>query len=575
MVKLTKPKWYRNYLWLILPIIHFALSFWYERKIFKYDATSWDIFWSVSLDDSISNRTQSVLLYAYGKVVAGILIFLIWFTLYKVVVNVVKRKFPKHILGMFAFILVVLGAYYLLFWPSSFNWPDSYTIYGFALRFIPWYWHHFLTSAWYVGCLMVFPHPIILSVIQFVGFAAVILYLYYRIEKSFSPKIWAKMLILLIYVAPETFMLVTQVYRNCIYAIILMFYLTFLVLEDVDRAESTIWKMILICGLSALLSVWRTEGILVGIVGIILSITKIYKITTLKKILVLLGFGITFVVLNAPQKIGNAKYYGKDYIIVSTIEPVKNILNDENVNISYEGADEDLKSIEAYAPVQIICYDGINGVRGFFYGPGHTDFNQSLAGKDIQDAYLKGFARLALHNMRPYILSQMNFMFDALEIDFNFKMGEYNDFNTESDLEYKIYKIGENDYLYAQGVQELLENEIYLKLGGYVGAITIKFRDFIKKTHITAILRVLILLFDFAIFVIELIKLIRKKKGNVTYMLFALMFLIQFGIVTMTIPSWYSLYYYAIFYPCFVLIIIYAFSQVQKLCKNDDAAEEE
>lgn len=557
-----QKKSYVQYAWLILPILHFGLSFWYERKILIFEEGAWDIFWSVSMDDTIGNRTQSFLLYAFGKLIAGVLIFLLWYVLYTVVKAVIKKKFPMHILGMFAFILIVLGAYYFMLWPSSFKWQDSFTLYGLALRLIPWYWHHFLTSAWFVGCLMVFPHPIILSAIPYVGFAAVMLYLYHRIEKSFKPPIWSRPLIFLVYAAPETFLLVTQVYRNCIYAIILCFYITFLVMEDVDKAEFSTPKMVMIAGLSALLSVWRTEGILVGIVGIVLCVFKIYRLKKAKKLLTLVLYGIVLVVLIIPQKIGDTKYYGKDYLIVSTIEPVKNILNSPNANISYKGAEEDLQAIAAYTPLEFIRQDGIDGVRGYFYGLGHEDFDQSLVGDEVQSRYLKGFLRLALHNPGTYIKSQMNFMFDALGIGFNFEMGSYDGEYIENDYSYTLNSVGELDYVSAKGIQKIIRSEKYMKYSSEVAIIRINYSDFINKAYITAVIRVLMLIFDLVILVAEFIKLVRKKKANITYMMFAFLFFVQFGIVTMTIPAAYSLYFYSIFYPLLVMEVIYIYNKV-------------
>lgn len=80
----------KNRIWLVFPILHWGMSFFYERLILKWDANSWDIFWSESLNDRFSNSFQSIVLYTCGKIVAGVLIFLLWYGLRNIVTKFIK-----------------------------------------------------------------------------------------------------------------------------------------------------------------------------------------------------------------------------------------------------------------------------------------------------------------------------------------------------------------------------------------------------------------------------------------------------------------------------------------------------
>ncbi len=550
-----------RYIWLICAFVHWLLSFWYDRYVFEYGDSSWDNFWSVSKDDRFPNLMQSTVLYIFGKVFALLLLCFLYYLLKTFFTSLKKKIFPVYVSVALGIFFAVFIFYYCSYWPYSFSWQDSYSLYEFSVRLVPWYWHHFLTSAWYVGCLMVFPHPFALFFIQLIGVIAVMLYFFYRIGKSFKTPYWARFLILLICIVPATFHLVTQVYRNCIYAIIFMFYVIFILCEEADKAELSTGKMFLICGLSAFLSVWRTEGVLVGLVGLSLMLFKIYKIEVSKKVLCILLYAGSFILLSLPQKMGDIKYYGKDYYIVSTLEPAMNILNDENVNLSYKGAEDDLEAIEAYAPIECIRYGGIQEVRGYFYEKGHEDFNQSFADYKVQSEYLKAFARLAIHNPGPYISSQMNFMLGAIGVDWRFQVGEFIGEHVETKIEYPFYIKGAERLLSARGVYRLTHSKISMAVFKSVESMTAKYKNFMQNAGISPAICILIILFDLFILMRELMRFIKNRSGErITYLLFSILFIIQLGLITMTVPSSYSLYFYSVFYPCAVFEFIFVYS---------------
>ena len=551
--------WIKNNIWAVFALVHFALSFLYERFIITFDSSSWELYWSAARIEKYGNTFQSAVLYCYGKLTAAVLICLIWY----VVWLALKGKIAGHILVMFGIITIVTGMYFYFFIPSSFSWKDSYTLYGYAVRLIPWYWHHFLTSAWYLGCVMVFPHPLMISAVQFAGFTAMLMYLYYRLEKSFKLSRLKNMLIFLIYLAPETFSLIAVGYRNCIYAIILMFYVTFLIMEKNDRAEGSRNKLIIVCFLSALLSVWRTEGALIGITGILLSLFSIYELRKRQKLIWLVVFAAFFIMLSAPQKIGDRQYYGKDYFISSTIEPVKNILNDKNANLNYEGAEADLESIIALAPVEYIRYDGRNSVSAYFYQQGNIDFNQTLKSEQIQGEYLRAVFRLAVHNLPVYIKTQLNMALGSLNIPYGFEMDRYEGEELNCYYEYTVDRIGEQDYMRL--TLPLVNNSFHNTVGEKLALVRIGYRNKNDDIGITAVLRLLILLADLVIFIRELVMVFRKKKDKDIVCLFmAFLFLVQFAIVVMTIPMVLDMYFFSVFYPCLVMECIYLYRLIGK-----------
>lgn len=549
----------KKYLWLLFPVAHFLASFLYEKTIFKYDESSWDLFWSTSLSERVGNVAQSHMLYVYGKAAGAVLIFLLWYLIHKIFRLITDKKVSKFILIIAIILFLAIGFYFFAFWPSSFYWDDSLTMYGFAIRLIPWYWHHYLTSAWCVGCLTVLPHPLAIPIIQYICFCFVMLYIFSRMLKSFKRPVLGTFIFALLILAPATFYLVTQFYRNCIYAIILMFYIAYLLLENVEQAEYTPLKMVILCGLSAILSVWRTEGLLIGIVGILLSCFKIYKIKKNDKILIIMTYIVMFMCLFIPQKIGDDKYYGKDYLIVSTLEPVRSILNDSGVNLNYKGAADDIAAIGEYAPVSYIRQGGIEAVRGYFYENGHIDFDQSCVGADVQKNYLKAFVRLAIHNPMPYIKCQLNLTMKAIGIDYRFDMGEYTGEPIETSYSYTFYNVGREDLLSAHLVSKYVNNNWhkYQELVGRIVIATFAYREAVERYPIFAILKVFVILLDIVIFVGGVVCALVKRKPNIISLVLSGLFIAQFSIITMTIPTGYSPYFYAVFYPNAVFMAIW------------------
>lgn len=548
-----------RYAWILFATIHFIASFFYERKILKFSDTSWDFFWSIALDDRVSNRQQSMILYFFSKIVAAVLISLMWYLIFKAV----NRKIPIHILAMFGFIVVALGIYYCAFWPGIVNWKDSLLVYSFSVRLIATYWHHYLTSALYAGCLMVLPHSIAVYLWQFISFALVMVYIYYRLEKCFTLPVWLKLLVFLVYVSPDTFNLVSWLYRNCSYTITLLFYVAFLMFENYENAQVNKKKLIFIVLMSALLSVWRTEGILVGLCGCLLCLFKIYKKVE-KKYIWIIAYVAVMVVLSIPQKIGEQKYYGKDYLITSTTETLMNTLNSKSANLNYNGAGEDIEAISEYVPVEYIKCNGMNGVRAYNNAYVGADFNQSAASKEVQDAYLKAFVRIVLHNPDIYIKTQVNMMLDSLEIPVSFQMDGYEGSMVKEEFDYSISDTGVADIYSSRMVYTVVNNKAFQTLSGAAGTFNVAFNKLVKSLRIPYIIRILIIIGDVIIAVRGYIKLFTKKKCNVVCMCLATLFLIQFFIITFTMPNVLSLYFYSVLYPMLLLEALCVFEKVSR-----------
>lgn len=179
---------------------------------------------------------------------------------------------------------------------------------------------------------------------------------------------------------------------------------------------------------------------------------------------------------------------------------------------------------------------------------------------------MKAFARLAIHNPEPYIKSQMNFMFGAIGVDWRFHVGEFVGEHVETEGAYTLWELGEERLFSEWGVDRLTHNKVYVAVLNIVALVTIKYRTFMQNAGISPAICILIILFDLFILMMELIRLIKNRSGErITYLLFSLLFFIQFGLITMTVPSSYSLYFYSVFYPCAVFEFIFVYGAKKRI----------
>ncbi len=135
-------------------IIHFLLTFWFERILFHFDGDR-DLFVSAARTETISDTAEYVLVYGLSKLCAALIIWLLW----KLLFAMIYRRISRETMIVFAGIYVLGGIIGLILFPDTIGIEiDNYTNYGYAVRFLPTYWHSVFTGALYGGCLMVIPH---------------------------------------------------------------------------------------------------------------------------------------------------------------------------------------------------------------------------------------------------------------------------------------------------------------------------------------------------------------------------------------------------------------------------------
>ncbi len=502
---------------LIGSVIIWFFTFFTDTKIFTKDALNMNC---LPIDrDAVT----------FMHIASKILVFLvIWGMLEFFYYGFRHKKLLIAFLGFFLFYIILLLCSYPGYYMS-----DDTVIFGYATRYYPVYWHNYLTSLFYMTGMSLFPAstgPVILNDMYL---ALVFAYIFYKTDKLFTHKL--KFVILLCGLMPFVMLSALMCFRPVLYSPFFLFFFSFLYFEKKEKKELTPGKFILLALLAALLCFWRSEGIVL-IVFCLFLIPLCYGLHIKRMALFFLAFAIFFATLKIPQSKGEEKYYGSDYLIISTIRPLSLIIHREQ---TYPEAKEDLDNIDAVISLDYISYETLSCSA---YNRYNSDFNKGRfteTGADpaAQSAYLKSACRLIWHNLDLYFAERLQ-LFLVTNGIYNYDDSLVLGLEPVNTSEFHLYQ-SDKDYGY-----ELVKGNQRLPITG-----TDALPMFLFKYGGEAYLPVLILLV-LTIF----ISLIRKNR----FIFFSLASLFARElIIFLTAPASFIQYSYPTMFVTIFLILIY------------------
>lgn len=343
------------------------------------------------INEVVSRRLENIMAYVFSEFFAILFVYLFWKLFFYVI-----RHFRKSYI-VFLVLFVVGSVLLLLSWPAVFAQSgDNFITYSSAVRLTPDYWHSAYSSFIYAGCLLFFPGDFMITIVQWAFFVFMLAYFYYRIE-NVAPKL--KYLVFVIFLLPDTLLIITDSYRICQYAILVLIYVAHTMLDVIEKRHRDFREYVVIAALGAFLAIWRNEGIIFSTAFFLIHVICTGNKSLWNKFQRVLLFAVLFGIILIPQKIGEAKYYGKDYQIINSLYPLQAFLNDSETHFDYDTVEDDISAIEAMLPISIIKEYGLDGYRRYNYNvKGNTDFNQSLSRKKESAAYVSAYVNILLHN---------------------------------------------------------------------------------------------------------------------------------------------------------------------------------
>ena len=365
----------------VAALLVWAVTFWTDTKLFSADG--------LNMNCLPVDTAMVPLMHFLTKALSLLCLFLF----FEFLVYAWKR--PKLLVPFLA-LMCIYTVGLLITYPGYYM-NDDPIIFSYATRYYPVYWHNYLTSLFYMVAMSLFPMSAAPVLLSDVIYALVFSYLYYRADRFYQSK-WC-LLLLLGGVLPFTLLGALMCFRPAIYSGFFLFYFVYLYFEWKEKAQLTPVKLLLLSLLTGVLALWRSESLVLLPLGFFLigaaygSFRKAAVFTVLAIIL--------FLIVKIPQSVGEEKYYGSDYLIISTTRPLSVILHRDQ---TYPGSEEDIANISAVTDFGYLHNDVLSCSAYNRYNTDHNEgrYTQTGATRQQQSAYLKSALRLIMHNLDLY-----------------------------------------------------------------------------------------------------------------------------------------------------------------------------
>lgn len=360
----------KNYqIGLVLAAIHSILSYFYSASFFYFNA-----------DDILTKRNKLLI-----EVLFFVVMTLVYWGLVWVVRNRKKyRTYIQFALIYFAILMVLL----VLVWPGVWRNDDMETA-MVARKYVLDGWQHTLTSVFYLLSFKLLPFYSGVVIVQGAIIAVISAYLYNRLLVQFKlNKRCFKVILFIPFILPPVLDNSLYPLRPILYSYACVL-LVFMMARCMLAKKIGVANLVCLAGLFALCASWRSEGIYLVVVALIYLIALFRKklITPFLLFVMLLGSigGVLLI-----RKFENAQLNQHDqarYSLSSTVEIAAPL-----VRKAYEeGKTEELEKIDKVLNVDMIMETGWSGESIFWEDDGVREFNASELSE-----YMKILAKLTL-----------------------------------------------------------------------------------------------------------------------------------------------------------------------------------
>ena len=389
MIAQKLQSWKERRFPLIVGSLHWLLTFWLERLIL------------------VVSPTEHLLDYCLCKVILWVALYGFWNLIGKAFFAPHSKKSRERRIVLFALpMLAVLVVW--LFLRHSFTPPgDEFNLFTRATQLDSFaFWFNYPSGYYWIMGIMLVPVPMGPIYIKLVLQALVCGYCLARqYERS---GLLRSLPLYLLFLLPFVLEQGISAHRLPVYGMLFLFLAAKLMYDRLDGCHLD-WKtLVLESAILAVLSIWRTEGIYLSVLGIILIVVA-YRVplkkASLKK---LLCYVLIFAAVALPQLSAytNAPYPAslrtKPLCGYALVNMFRNGLTEEMIDR------EDWEAINTYLPFETIHE----------YNEKHGDYNYAWAfimndtepniGYDDQEKFCDATKRVVIRNLPIYLKSQLN-----------------------------------------------------------------------------------------------------------------------------------------------------------------------
>lgn len=350
-----------NKIALALAVVHFVLSFFTDRLIFDY---AW---FDASTTKELLRSTETIVV----KVVFFAVLVFLWQAAFWAAKHA-DRLFLKVAGGYMLVMLVLL----LLTWPGIWR-MDEFGILSSSIQLFPHFWQNYITSVFYILALMLLPFPAGVVIVQCACVSLIVARLVMLCRGEENRGWWLLLVPFLMLPVIDSNLYPIRMSLYAFLEVLLITELFFLAKRVSDGGKVAVsWRSgywIYMTALAGVVTVWRTEAIYYVAAYPVLLLLAGKGRRFAKQILVYL---IAFVVLFAPQKVGEKLTSGQQYELTSVVLPLVVL-----VEAASENPDaQDLKlldMIDQVVNVEVTLAGAAEGKSGINLFWGEPDFQRA------------------------------------------------------------------------------------------------------------------------------------------------------------------------------------------------------
>lgn len=354
----------------------------------------------MSLQDKLNNKLFIIIFVVYT-----IFLLLIWNAIIEFIIKLKNKDknvliFIKHFCIYFLVMFIVL----LVMWPGHIVWDEMYVI-EYTENYSIFMWQSVITQLYYGIALLIFPSVISIVVLQIIFISLIVAYIQMKIETIYNKRTFNIIFYVLLLI-PSVIANNLYILRLPMYSYITLLFFAMILFKHIENNSFSIKQILLLILTSVIMVLWRSEG-LVFIIFAPLIIGFGYK-----KLNIALKIAGIFFISMIVSYIGFNKVFkeneDKSYSLLVYVNPLSNMLQ-EDINVT----DKDLEAIDKVMDIELIKQN-----------PSYTETPSYWNGRLIRDDYkdnlsntTKSYIKIILKNPISFIKARFATFFASSGMD--------------------------------------------------------------------------------------------------------------------------------------------------------------
>ncbi|MGM9534389.1 MAG: hypothetical protein ACI3VR_04020 [Intestinibacter sp.] len=531
----------------IVAFIHWCIGFFTDGLFFNLNVLGRDLY--------------STGIFVLLKILYLVLLVCVWQILFNTIKKI-RNKDERVInyLKISAVYFFIMTCFLILTWPGVWR-ANEFVIINNVVNFHIDIWQNYLTSMFYILCLMLMPFVSGIIIIQNLCISLIVGYVIYKIyyytdKSKFSFFMYIPFLMLPI-IDQNLYPI-----RNSIYGYLELLFLFKILFLKYENAKLNQKDICIFAILIAILSTWRSEGIYYFVLGTIVVFITFNKSFNKKCKSTFLVMTLIFtVVLFLPQKIFISGAFGDKYDISSIISPLHNVVKSEVEKYKDEydinqiiDSNKDLNNIDKVLDVEVLVKNK-NGLDAYW---GKQPLIKKGYSSQDYSRFKKSYVSLVKNNINVFMDERKEvFLKTSALRNWNIFVGNTSNLYSKKYSTTKKYDVF-RESMYTEPINKNLREKTILFLECGEG-------DFKPNSYFKYAYNLFPAVIGLAL--IAIITLLSKKY---TLLMISLLALVRIPLVFMTAPRALFMYYFSPYLIGTVLmfLIIWAFLYNQFLYKR-------